>query len=54
MALVVLLLFFVLLTAASAVGFVSDSRDGADWTASDAGRRRPAAAVPSDGRSSAR
>lgn len=35
----VLLLFFVLLAAASALGVTADSRDYADWKPTDAGRR---------------
>jgi hypothetical protein len=40
MELVVLVLFFVLLALASIFGWTSDSRDSADWKASDEGRRR--------------
>ncbi|HZN74417.1 MAG TPA: hypothetical protein VFC00_22340 [Micromonosporaceae bacterium] len=36
-----LLLFFVLLAVFSALGWTADSRDGADWTPTRAGRREP-------------
>jgi hypothetical protein len=39
MELLVLVLFFVLLAVAGMVGWVSDSRDYADWTPTDAGFR---------------
>jgi len=35
----VLLALFVLLGVASALGLVTDSRDGADWKPTDEGRR---------------
>jgi hypothetical protein len=41
MELLVVVLFLVLLAAASAAGVTADSRDGADWTASADGRRQP-------------
>jgi hypothetical protein len=41
MELLVLLAFFALLALASALGWTKDSRDSADWTPSDDGRRRP-------------
>jgi hypothetical protein len=40
MALLVLFLFLVLLTVASAAGLTVDSRDGADWTATVDGQRQ--------------
>lgn len=36
---IVILLFFVLLATASAIGVTADSRDYADWKPTDAGRR---------------
>lgn len=38
---VALLVFFVLLVAASLLGWTADSRDGADWRPTDGGIRRP-------------
>jgi hypothetical protein len=35
------LVFFVLLAVFSALGWTADSRDGADWTPTAAGRRQP-------------
>jgi hypothetical protein len=35
----VLLLFFVVITVASALGWTADSRDSADWKPSESGRR---------------
>jgi hypothetical protein len=40
MELFVLLAFFLLLTLASVLGWTADSRDSADWTPSNEGRRR--------------
>jgi hypothetical protein len=37
----VILGFIVLIAVASALGWVADSRDGADWAPTDAGRRQP-------------
>jgi hypothetical protein len=41
MELFVILTFFLLLVVASAAGLTSDSRDGADWSATLDGRRQP-------------
>jgi len=41
MELLFVLVFFVLLGLASAVGLTADSRDGADWAPSTDGERRP-------------
>jgi hypothetical protein len=41
MILFVLFVFLALLAAASAAGLTADSRDGADWTPTVDGRRRP-------------
>ncbi|HLL65034.1 MAG TPA: hypothetical protein VK453_04710 [Micromonosporaceae bacterium] len=36
-----LLLFFIVITAASVAGFTADSRDGADWRPTTNGHRSP-------------
>jgi hypothetical protein len=41
MELLVFAAFFVVLAVLSALGWVADSRDGADWTPTDNGFRRP-------------
>ena len=46
MELLVLLAFLVLLAVASALGWTADSRDSADWTPSDEGRRQSKLPLP--------
>ena len=41
MAMVLLVAFLLVLSVASVTGWTVDSRDGADWTPTDGGRRCP-------------